>query len=643
MSLSETDKRAVEEWIEKFEDALTVYRSELNRIDEREMIYRGKNRIDPVVPGDSVKSTPHIRNVVAELIEAQVQSYFPLPKVSPTSEEDEEAAKLIEDALRAEMDRMPFEEVNDMMERLVPVQGGAAYLVEWDSTARQGHGSGELRVTYLHPKQIIPQPGVYTDISDMDYIFLILPQTKEYIRGRYGISVEYDSEQYPEVKASYDSADSALAADDMVSQIVVYFRSDSGSIGRSSWVVNTPLEYNEDYLARRLKRCGDCGEIVLSGTDRGGKAVCENCGGRNIYDSVERYEERVTPLNLYDGTVVVGNDADPAINPFASVFKPEPVMIPYYVPDVYPIVLQRNISDYGSFLGMSDVDRIASQQNIINRMEAAIVEKLCAAGSLVTLPPDAKITTDGGKNMNVVRLQRPDQASYIGVYTLEGDVTQDRNHLDAVYEEMKQATGITDSYLGRKDPTATSGVAKEYSAKQAAGRLESKSVCKAAAFGRLYEVMFKFLLAYADKPISIPYRSDGGEIAYRPFDRYAFLRIGEDGEYYWNDSFIFSCDSASALATNREAMWQEIRGNFTSGAYGDPSADETRLLFWQKMDEQHYPGASANARYFRQRMEEATAMTQFQTDMTGGLVQAPTGVTDVGTIEGINGGTPPII
>jgi hypothetical protein len=614
--LSEKKQSLVQKWRTKFEVAYLAYAGALDSMEEREKIYLGTNKIKPVFEGDSATSTPHLRNVVAELIEAQVQSYYPLPKVSPMSGEDEALAKEIEDLLRGEVDRMPFEELNDIMERIIPVQGAGDYHVEWDSTARQGRGRGKLRVTHLHPKQVIPQPGVYTGVEDMDYLFLILPQTKEYIRRRYGVSVEDQSEEFPDVKAAVDALEEAKSENDMVSQIIAYFRSESGAIGRVSWVGDIPLEYTEDYQARHLMRCDDCGKIVLSGD-----GVCESCGSSHVSDSAERFEERYEPLEIADGIVLKPD--------MTNVIDPEPLRIPNYVPDVYPVVHQKNISEYGRFLGASDVDKIESLQNMVNRLECAIVEKICEAGSLVSLPNDVKITTEGGKNMKVIRLTKPEQMNYFGVFNLQGDTSQDRVHLNATYEEMKQAIGITDSFLGRRDPTATSGVAKDFAAKQSAGRLESKSVCKASAFGKLYEVMFKFLLAYADHPVSVPYRSDKGEATYKEWNRYKFLRRDEFGELYWNDSFIFSCDSASSLATNREAMWQEIRGNYTSGAYGDPTSNETRLLFWQKMDEQHYPGAAANARIFREKMEEearAQAMAQAAAQtgaMTNGINGMP--------------------
>ena len=77
---------------------------------------------------------------------------------------------------------MPFEVMNDIMERTVPIQGGGYWLVEWNNAARTHTTVGELDVSTLHPKEVIPQDGVYSRVEDMDYIILKVPQTKAYIR-----------------------------------------------------------------------------------------------------------------------------------------------------------------------------------------------------------------------------------------------------------------------------------------------------------------------------------------------------------------------------------------------------------------------------------------------------------------------------
>ena len=121
------------------------------------------------------------------LFDVPASCFIPQPKVTARRKKDEMKAKLIEDMLRNELDRMPFEQLNDMMERTVPIQGGAAFLVEGDNTQRTHFTIGELAVSTLHPKQIVPQDGVYTGVEDMDYIILKIPQTKEYIRRKYGV------------------------------------------------------------------------------------------------------------------------------------------------------------------------------------------------------------------------------------------------------------------------------------------------------------------------------------------------------------------------------------------------------------------------------------------------------------------------
>ena len=125
----------------------------------------------------------------------------------------------------------------------------------------------------------------------------------------------------------------------------------------------------------------------------------------------------------------------------------------------------------------------------------------------------------------------------------------------------------------------------------AAGRLESKRVMKQAAYAAMFELMFKFQLAYADEPRQITYRDYKGEKVYSEFNRYDFLKQDQDGNWYWNDQFLFSCDTAAPLASNREAMWQEMRMNYSTGCFGDPKNPETQLLFWQMMASLGYPMA----------------------------------------------------
>ena len=580
-----TDNLAL--WQARLQRNENAYSHRLAAMDERERIYKGSRKIDKRVIGDYTDEAAHVRNLTAEIIEAQVNSSIPQPKVTAMRQEDERKAKLIEDMLRNELNRLPMEQLNDQQERTVPIQGGGMFLVEWDNTQRSHTTVGELAVSLLHPKQVIPQDGVYTGVEDMDYIILKMPQTKEYIKRRYGVDVKSETEQEPDVKSEANQS----PADDLVTQYIAYYRNSKGGIGLYSWVCDTELEDIDDYQARRVKRCKQCGEAKpLDGN------VCPKCGAKEWTSEVQEYETLTQPVVQSDGNVIM---------PYYVMADGSmiPTMIPYYKPDIYPIVLQKNVSIFGEFLGDSDVDKIKDQQNTANRIETKIVEKLVKSGSYLVLPDEAVIRADA-EDMKVIRPGSAASAQLISVKDMEGNITQDLTYLAQVYEEARQIIGITDSFQGRKDTTATSGVAKEFSAAQAAGRLESKRVMKDAAYAQLFEAMFKFKLAYADEPRPVTSRDLQGNTTYEEFNRYDFLEQDVTGEWYWNDQFLFSCDTSTPLANNREAMWQETRENLQTGAFGDPTDVRTLILFWTKMELLHYPGAADTKAFLEQRLQE---------------------------------------
>lgn len=649
--MSKKNKARLALWQDRLAANQSAYEAVVAKMDRREALLRGDDSIRAIVKGERKTSTPHVRNICAELIESQVNSGIPQPKVTARREKDEMKAKLIEDMLRNELDRMPFEYLNDMMERTVPIQGGAAFLVEWDNTKRTHTTLGELTVSALHPKQMVPQDGVYTGIEDMDYIILKLPQTKEYISRKYGVDVYDETEGEPDIKGPAGEG----TADDLVTQYVAYYRNDSGGIGLYSWVNDVELEDIEDYQARRLRRCVKCGAVEpisaepaeeqvqngllpgMSGSSftdaevlaaekpteeknpqmrRGGRKACPYCGSTKWEESAEEFEEIYTPILRSDGSVIPGAtpvtvmagrmDEDGLELPDVAY---EPTRIPFYKPDIFPVILQKNVSVYGSFLGDSDIDKIEDQQNTTNRIEAKIIDKLVSSGSYITLPDRASIKHDA-EDLKVIRIGTAADKSLIDVFDMEGNVQQDLAYLAQIYEEARQVIGITDSFQGRQDRTATSGKAKEFAAAQSAGRLESKRVMKNAAYAALFEAMFKFKLAYTDEPRPVVSHDIHGNAEYHTFNRYDFLEKDAAGEWYWNDQFLFSVDDAAPLASNREAMWQETRMNLETGAFGDPTNPATLILFWQKMEMLHYPGASETRAYLEEEAQRQAMMAQ---------------------------------
>ena len=648
-------------WKERYERAQAEYDAELARMDRREKLYAGDVDRSPICKGDEKSGTdvPHLRNICCEMIENQVDTTIPRPKVTARREEDEDLARLIENMLRNKIDLLPFERMNDLMSRIVPIQGGGVYHVEWDSTKRTHDTLGEISVTGIHPKWVIPQDGVITGVEDMDWIFLRFPSTKSSVERQYDVSLDDVNEEEPEIRSS----DGESAADGVVTVIIAYFRNDNGGIGKFSWCVDTVLEDLEDYQARRGRKCAKCGAPEgaaadsvnvpsadlrsalglgndVPGTVPEGKkgtdsaeGVCPFCGSKDFASAEQDFEEIYVPIVLTGERMIPGEhpelrdsgETDPVTGEPVMVEVMVPTRIPYYKPDKFPVIVQKNVSQFGKFLGDSDIDKLESAQNTTNRLEKKIIDKLFEGGSVLTLPPDASITKDS-TDMRVARLTDLKDKEYFGVYSLEANVAQDFQYLAQVYEEAMQQTGVTRSFLGREDTTATSGVAKERSARQAAGRFESKVVMKRAAYADLYEMMFKFVLAYADEPFPVLSKDAEGNVRYDYFNRYDFLKQDSAGEWYWNDAFLFDCDTSSALATNREAMWQELRQNLQTGAFGDPMSTDTLILFWSLMEAQHYPEAGQIKRKFEEKrdLEREAAQQQAMAAAAQSVQPTPT-------------------
>ena len=409
-------------WQQRLSHSETAYQKQLNKMDGREKQYLGDRVLRPLTDNDTSKcgkkETPHVRNITAELIEAQVSSDIPQPKVTARRKEDEPLAKIIEDMLRNELDRLPMEYINDMQERTVPIQGGSFYHVEWDNRQRTHNTTGEVAVAARHPKQVIPQEGVYTALEDMDYIILRLPTTKERVKAVYGVDISDEGEELPELRGS----DGESPADEMVTMYVGYAHNGKGGISKYAWVRDTELEDLEDYQARRLRRCRQCGEVepregdvvvdrqelVLPGSVEealfgGGPQVveqshiwhegdpCPYCGGTKWDWRDEEYEELWDPVQTAHGKVIPGQREEIGED---GTLTYQPTKIPYYKPSVYPLVLQRNVSVFGQLLGDSDVDKIKDAQNTTNRLEKKIIDRLVKAGTRVIMPATARHKID---------------------------------------------------------------------------------------------------------------------------------------------------------------------------------------------------------------------------------------------------------
>lgn len=571
-------------WQDRLANAKAAYAAQLSEMDANDALYEGAKDCAAPGGGTAARKASNVRNIVYELVESQVDPTVPMPRVEAVHEGDEKLAKAVEALLRHKAQLLHFSEINDVQERTTPVQGASFWQVEWDARAGFHCTMGDVAVTDRHPRQIIPQPGVY-ELGEMDYVFVLVSKSKRELARRYGVDVGSLGEEEPGVRGT-----GAAPSDEMVTQNIAYYRNRRGGIGLFSWAENVTLEDDPDCQARSEEVCAECGAPAENG-------VCPKCGSRRTETRARRGGVLTHAVALWDGGAAMPGE-----------------FVPDYNPGRYPIVERRNVSRFGALLGTSDAAVVRDQQETIKKLGTKIDEKVLKGGSFVTLPDGVRIeTTD--RELKILRVKNPADKALIDVLNVQPDVSKDRAVLEENYQWAKSTLGITDAFQGKYDSSAISGTAKEFSANQAAGRLQSKREQKNAAYARLYEMMFRFLLAYADQPVPYAERAADGTLCYAHFNRWDFLRRDEAGELYWNDEFIFSVDPSATLSSNRSVLWEQMDAKYQSGAFGPVQDVQSRLLYWTLLERLDYPHAGE----VKAAVEREAAQ---QTVMQGGEMNA---------------------
>lgn len=588
--------------------------------------YKGDDEIDCLY-GPAQRAS-YVRNITYELIESQVSSYIPNPAVSPQmwSEKNERNAKSIETMLKNARDRLSFEEQNDIDERYSPIYGGSVWLVEWDESIVKHLSVGDIKITCIPPNRFIGQPHIFS-VQDMEYCFITFETTKEDIVRRYGIEMGELNDTYTEEGDT----------DETATLYVCYYRDEEGNVCEYVWSGDAELLDIGDYYARKRKICRSCGE-------REELCQCEQSGKKTQFQLLsDDYEELLRDVVLSDGSVlssqtpkiengkivtetvkggfidtsgnVVMDNAGGMLIPSQSTIEVpvmEPTRIPYYKPSMIPIVIRKNTSAENKLFGQSDCEFIRPQQQAINKIESRILEKLIRGGVYPILPDDATVDLDNSVLERVIRATREN----IGLFNkldLSADITKDVAMADRLYDHAKRILGISDSFQGQYDGSAQSGVAKQLQINQSAGRLTSKRQLKNAAYADMDKIIFQFMLAYADEPRPSTYIDAFGRRQNCSFNRYDFLELDGNGNYYYNDEYLFSADASGDTDKNREFLWQENRVNFQSGAYGNPALPQTLLVFWLNMEKAHYPNAHDNVLRIQEEIRRQAEMENLRT------------------------------
>ena len=509
-----------------------------------------------------------LRKTCFEIVESMIDNNIPSPKMMPRYKRDIPVVHLTEDYLNFEVGHMMTKYVNDENERATYVDGTSWFKVYWDSLDRTSVRNGDVKIKTLTCDQVVPQPGV-KDYRKLEYIFerCLMSTTVIYdLYGRVMIPNEGNT--------------------NMIEVINCYYLNENRIVGLFSWNAHSlQVICNEkDWQIRKLRKCTYCDTIVPIET------TCPVCHGKRFKFENATTEILSEPLyeiyNPYDEHET--DDPEQKDIVASREFLPAGSRVPFYVLRQLPFVPRPALSSLDSIYGRSEVEVVLDMQDVINKILTKAVDKTLKSGAVVTKPDKLKIS-DMDDTFKVLSVRTSEEAAMVQTKQIVADTSQDMALSATLYDSAKSSSGITDSFQGKKDPTATSGKAKEYSAMLAAGRIESLRSMKSAAYAGVYELVFKYLLAFSDEPRKFVKVLPDGSEKEQQWNKYMFLSKDKYGNVYYRDDFKWDTDAVGTLSNNRPAMWQETQDKFIQGAFGNPSDPRAQKLFWNTMEALSYP------------------------------------------------------
>jgi hypothetical protein len=484
-------------------------------------------------------------------------------------------AKAIEMMLQGKRNKLPFERMNDIDERYTTIYGGSVWLVEFDDSIRTPTTIGDVKVTCLAPDHFFGQENVF-EVEDMEYCFLRFPTTKDEIVRKYGVdesvAEEAENEEAIEGEATVDG-------DEYTATVVVcYYKDEDDLVCEYVFSGDVCLLDVSDYYARKRKVCAVCGQ-------REGICACE----KPEYEEMSADEEEITHnIKLSDGSVLgpvsqVIVDGVPQTQMVSQVVKSptgemvfddsqgfyapalemveqpvtEPTVIPYYRPKRLPVVIRKNISQENSVFGQSDCAAIREQQQLINKIETRIAEKLLKAGVYAIVPNDYEGDLTAGILNQVLR---SDASNYnqFGRIDMQPNTALDISEAERLYDHAKRILGISDSLTGSESYTEKSGVAVQLNITRSISRLESKRRLKYSAYSELYHIIACYYLAFYDGEMELSFRDAEGCVHNSVFRKSDFVEGTPEDGYHLCLNYVFGVDLNLGGEYTKESLWGKI-------------------------------------------------------------------------------------
>lgn len=544
----------------------TPYASPDNLSKWRKAYLGTLNALDINTGEESKKKSRQLRKLVYEMVESKVDNSIPMPKMKPRYKTDAYLVNRTENYLEYEVDRILNKYNNDRSERATYIDGTSWYKVWWDSLDNTHERSGDVKIAIRLADQIIPQPGI-KDYKELEYIFEIQELSLTRIYDLYGRLITPQSDDTNSVPV-----------------ISCYYLNNNRIVGLFMWAQHSMQVIcdEEDWQIRKLRYCTTCKEIVPQAD------VCPKCGSKHF-----KYKNAMTEIlsedimEIYNPYEEHETDDENAPDQ-ARVFISKGTEIPFYQVRQLPFVPRPAISSLDTIYGISEPWITLDEQDASNKLLTKAMDKVLKAGSVITKPNRIKLG-DKDDTLKIIGVNTSEEAAQIQCKQLMSDITQDVMMAAQMYQNARDASGVTESFQGKTDNTAVSGKAKQYSAAQSAGRIESLRVMKSAAFAGVYELVLKYLLAFSDEDRLFTKTLPDGSTSELMWNKYMFLAKDKYGKIYYRDDFEFDTDVASTLSQNRTLMWQEIQDKYINGALGMPNEPRTLELYWNMLDQLGYP------------------------------------------------------
>ncbi len=505
-----------------------------------------------------------LKKVSFELVENKVISRLPGPKMTPRYYSDLTLVNATEALLNHEINKMLSEEVHDESEHSCLIDSTTWLKVEWDPFDNTHERSGMPNVINCPIDTVIPQPGV-ADYRKLEYIF------------------QYKSLTLNTVRLLYDRVVYPVDSSDIIDIVEVYYKNVNGLIGHFVYTKDTltVLSNDVEWGMRKVRTCTSCSSVVPIEDE------CPICGNKHFkYKGMEK-EVLDTDLTYVDNTFETEDSDD---KPNIETIKAGET-VPHYLIRQLPFVPKRTIKVPGEIYGISEVALSLEQQDSINKFMNKAENKSSAAKTVITKTRDTHIDDDNS-DVLYVEVEDAAQAQGIQVKQIVSDINGELAMANFLYDSARSVVGITDTDQGKADNTAKSGDAKELQLAASQQRQSSSKIQRNSAYAGVYELIFKYLLAYSDEERVFISRLPDGSHKEEIWSKYMFLAKDKDGVLYYRDDFAWSVDNVAYITNDRETMWQLIDRDFLNGTTGIEQDPQRALkLYWQMKDSFGYPTA----------------------------------------------------